>query len=131
IVAVYAGTRRERGVLLAVGTIALTFPIVISMLHPPPIYTTWQGRHGLPLWVGVPIIAGTVAATTCRARVPSTALVIVFAGLLGAEQISAFATAAHRYAVGASGRVLYFVRPRWSGPVAPAVLLTFVVILSA
>jgi hypothetical protein len=131
LVSLRAGRRRDRVVVVTVVTIAVTVPIVVSVLNPPPVYTYWQGRHGLPLWVGVPILAGAVASTGRQLRTPSRAVVIGVACLIGAEQISAFATAARRYTVGTRGPVLYILNPRWTGPVPPALLLALMVIASA
>src|SRR5262249_45663734 len=61
VVAFRRGVARERVVLAGIVVVATVFPIFVSMAHPPPLYTTWQGRYGLPLWVGVPIVAATIA----------------------------------------------------------------------
>jgi hypothetical protein len=72
--------RPRRGICL----VALMFPIIVSMVRPPPISTSFQGRHGLPLWVGVPVLAGVIAAT--------------------AAQFSAFVTLGWRFGLPVGGR---------------------------
>jgi hypothetical protein len=124
VVGIRCGRGRDRLVLGALVVLSLAFPIAVSLLHPPPIYTIFLGRYSLPLWMGVPIIGGILAATSPRnARSPKRATRAVFAGAFGLGQVVAFATAAHRYAVGSGGRVLYFLDPRWEGPVPPLLLL--------
>lgn len=123
-VALREAAARDTVVLLGVLLAALLIPIFISMRHPSPILATWQGRHGLPLWVGVPIIAGVIAATNRpRSERIARPQVVAFAALVGYGQVSAFATAAHRYVVGRSGPFLYFLHPVWDGPLPPIVLL--------
>jgi hypothetical protein len=132
IIGLRAGVAKDRIVLASVAAIALAFPIAVSFAHPPPIYTGWQGRHGLPLWVGFPIVAGAIAATGRRPIPPASfGLTVAFAGAIGVEHVSSFATAAHRYAVGRSGRVLYFLHPLWRGPVPPLLLLGLMVCAAA
>jgi hypothetical protein len=120
-----AATFRGRAVLLGVVAIALTFPIAVSLLRPPPLYTAWQGRHGLALWIGVPIIAGVLA--TVKRRTPSVPLVALVAAAICVQHLSALVTAAHHYAVGRSGHILYFIDPRWNGPVPQFLVLAMMV----
>jgi predicted membrane protein DUF2142 len=125
LLSLYIGSLREGLVLIGVVLVAIAVPIAVSLVHPAPIFTTWQGRHGLPLWVGLPILAGAIVseAPPRRTRVATG----VIAAGLAYGQISAFATAAHRYTVGSGGQRLYFVDPVWSGIVPPIVLLLVVV----
>jgi hypothetical protein len=127
------GATRDRLVLGTAALVALVFPIYVSIvLHPPPIYRDWQGRHGLPLWVGVPILGGAVAATAGRQvgrRLWPIQVALPTAFAFG--QTFAFAAAAHRYAVGSQGRVLYFVDPLWGETHKHLLLLGLAVVGSA
>lgn len=83
VIALAVGDWRDRGLLLGVVTFAVALPIAVSLYHPPPIYISWQGRHSLPLWSGIPILAGTIAAGSERARVRLAPVVAVgFAAVL-------------------------------------------------
>ena len=50
--------RVDRGLLTAALVVALTFPVVMTLLVSSEVGAFWQGRYGLPLLVGVPMIAG-------------------------------------------------------------------------
>jgi Predicted membrane protein (DUF2142) len=127
VIAVRRGTQRDRLVLAALVVVSVTFPIVISMLHPAPIFNVWQGRYSLPLWMGVPILSGTIAATSAPSRLRAERpLSAAFAVAFGLGQVVAFAATAHRYAVGIHGPLVYFFDPDWAGPVPPLLLLLLV-----
>lgn len=121
------GAKRRRLILGALLLVSVVLPIVVSMvLRPLPIGSSWQGRYSLPLWVGLPIVAGVIGSTTPH-RLPLPGWVMVgFPLAFVAAQLLAFAVAARRYTVGAHGDVLYFLHPHWTGPVPPALLLVLV-----
>lgn len=111
-------------VLLAVLLLSVLVPIAISMAEIPPIYDVWQGRYGLPLAAGVPILAGLISTTRTRGawslpRVTGSALALV----LGAAQLLCFAVLARRYAVTNAGPILYMLHPVWGGTLRSSALL--------
>jgi hypothetical protein len=128
------GEARDRLVLAAVFAGSMLLPIVVSLIRPAPIYATWLGRYGVPLWIGMPILSGVILATSPRApRVRAIArrrpiapalLILVAAYVVG--QVIAFVVAAHRYAVGTNGRLLYVFDATWSAPL-PHIVLAFCV----
>lgn len=54
------GNRRERLTLVALTAASILFPIIFEAYSGPTYGTGWQGRYGLPLAVGVPILAGEI-----------------------------------------------------------------------
>jgi hypothetical protein len=60
IVALRAGTRRERTVLLASMLTALVLPVILTLLTLQSTGVVWQGRYGLPYAVGFVLIAGVI-----------------------------------------------------------------------
>lgn len=134
VLALMGSSRRETAVLGTAALIAFFVPTIISILQPPPIHVAWYGRYGLPMWVGVPVLAGALIATRRSPRVGhlspplARASVPVVAALLGTAQVAAFAVAARRYVTGYSGPILYVFDPAWSPPVPPVLLLVWVAI---
>jgi hypothetical protein len=126
VLAIRRGDRRDHLVLAGLTLVVVTLPIVVSLVQPPPIYTRFHGRYALPLWMGVPILAGTIAATRRGGTGPPARLLWALAGAVGLGHVAAFATAAHRYAVGTNGQVLYFLDTEWAGPVPPLLVLAVV-----
>jgi hypothetical protein len=125
LVALASASRRDAAVVVGVAVVAVAVPVVITWLQIPPILTKWFGRYGLPLWAGVPVLAGTVAATGARPprfAVPGWAAPAL-AALFAAGQVYVFVIAARRYAVGSRGPLVYVVDPAWSTPVPQWLLL--------
>ena len=60
LVALYGGTCRERMVLLASLTVALTLPVVLTLVTLKSTGVIWQGRYGLPYAVGFVLVAGVI-----------------------------------------------------------------------
>ncbi|MDQ6747538.1 MAG: DUF2142 domain-containing protein [Candidatus Dormibacteraeota bacterium] len=120
---IFANKRRQ----LILGGLLITsvvLPIVVSMvLRPVPIGSSWQGRYSLPLWIGLPIVAGVIASTAPKRPLQPAWAMGGFALAFVAAQLLAFAAAARRYTVGAHGDVLYFLHPDWTGPVPSSLLL--------
>lgn len=121
---------RDSLIIIGLAVVSILFPIFVSMAQPVPILTAWQGRYSLPMWAGVPILAGAVAATSGKRLrgAWSRLLAYGFAATFGVAQLAGFAAASRRYTVGADGKLLYFVHPVWTGPVAPALVLVVAVV---
>jgi hypothetical protein len=121
--ALIGATRREALVLATAGLVAVAVPITISMLNIPPLYFVWQGRYGLPLTVGIPVVAATIACRTRAWNPPERRAFEAVAALVVLGQAYSFWVVARRYSVGAEGRLLFFLDPRWSPPVPMLALL--------
>jgi hypothetical protein len=73
------------------------------------------GRYVVPGAAIIPLVAGEVASRTGRHRPPS-ALVVMAATLAALVQVLAGLINARRYAVGATGPVLFLRRADWTPP---------------
>jgi hypothetical protein len=62
-------TRRQRRVLLALTAACVLVPLALTLVAYPSLGLAWQGRYGLPLSVGMPILAGWVLSRQ-GARMP-------------------------------------------------------------
>jgi len=124
----WGATRRGRTVLAAVAAVGFVLTTGADGFNLPPIGFDWQGRYGLPLYVGLPILAGHLAASaTARRAAAQTARLDraarVGVVLLAAAQVVAFVAVARRVGMGdpSGWEVLDFVtRPVWSPPLPPA-----------
>jgi hypothetical protein len=124
LVALVGAKPRDVAVLAGVVVFAIGLPIVVSLLELPRLHRVWLGRYGLPLWTGVPVVAGTLAASPGRRRLGAAPVVgPVILGSVALAQVLAFALAARRYAVGLHGPYWYLTGAEWTPPVPPAVLL--------
>lgn len=111
-----AATRRQAWAvaLLVVGV--LLVPVPFEVLQAREIGLFWQGRYTLPLAVGLPVLA---AAVITGARVPRSWVERLRAAsvvLVPAAQVVAVTWGMRRFAVGASGPLMYFTDPQWSPP---------------
>jgi uncharacterized membrane protein len=121
---------RHRGriaiAIVALATVAL--PITTDGYNVPNIGFPWQGRYGLPLTVGLVILAcWLVDATATRRRAVGAGIICVaFAG-----QVGAFVAIGRRLGMGRvqGADVLDFViRPHWEPPFPPALLLAGMIV---
>jgi hypothetical protein len=114
--ALLRGRLRERrtldGLVLGVGAAI----VVVSAFFVMPVGFAVQGRHILPLFVTVPLVAGEVLYRNRDRIGPSMlAWIAAMTGTLAAiVQVSAWYTNAHRYAVGTGGSWLLVVGADWS-----------------
>ncbi len=58
VLAVMAGTTRQRRVILLACAATFALPIVITVATSDTEGVVWQGRYGLPYFVGFPVLAG-------------------------------------------------------------------------
>ena len=82
----------------------------------------WQGRYGLPLAAGVPIVAGILIARSPNAPALRGRLAGVLAVTFGVSQVLALFQSLRRNSVGSTGPVFFFLHPTWAPPV-PAILI--------
>lgn len=111
---------------LAAATVAL--PVVIEVSQADRLGLIWQGRYGLPIAVGIPILAASWAAAD-RAEHARRSLTIVAAAAAAAHLV-VFLWGLRRYVVGVEN----LRGPlRWSPPLLPLPLLvlSFMLALAA
>ncbi len=117
------GLAVSRGLRRALPLLVLSLLALPLIFESPQIDTVgpyWQGRYWLPLAVGIPLIASSVAykRASRRSVVISQPLRLVgFTGMgviLALTQISAFMTALHRYQTGLGAKV--DAPTRWTPP---------------
>ena len=116
------GSQRMRSVLLAFGTVCLVVPTLITASQARALKSiVWEGKDGMPLWVGLPILAVGASATWWSEH-PRMGHGLI--GAAGVAQFAAFLGALHRYTVGAHGpwTMISSVTDGWSPPL-PALLL--------
>lgn len=141
--------RRQATVLLGLLGAALLVPLVVMVSHAHQDGLVWQARDGLPLYVGVPLVAGAMAgrardavdgrvppspATAAGAvRVLAPQLTVLVAGGVGFAQFADFVWALRRYTVGTDGPLLPWttVRHGWAPPVPAAVLVVAAAVVLA
>ena len=116
-------SRQMKLVLLAFGGTAVLAPTLISASQAVRLGSiVWEGKDGLPLWVGLPLVAASASAVWWSGH-PQTSRVLV--GAAGVAQFAAFLGALHRYTVGSHGSwsMLGTVPDGWSPPLPPLVLV--------
>ena len=126
--------RRRWSVLVLLGLL-VTSLLLPAVLQAPSARTdgvAWQGRYGLPVLVGVPLLAVVIARRWFpRHREPTRRLVsgaiVVVAGALALAQLDTL----QRYVVGDSGPVLFLGEAGWSPPVGMLLAVAGVVVASA
>jgi hypothetical protein len=124
VLAFVASRTRARLVLLGVIAVALLLPIASDAFSVPPIGLPWIGRYGLPLLVGIPILAAAVYDERSAPRWISSAaralLVVTFA-----VQVVVFFLTMRRFTVGTNGAwnpFTIFRHAQWTPPPGPAVI---------
>jgi len=91
----------------------------------------WQGRYGLPLLVGLPVLAAGSLSFRLGDVVRRRARLLLGVGLW-VGHVAVFYWALHRYMVGASGPLWPFGSPAWNPPGGGMVnLVVFAVVTAA
>jgi hypothetical protein len=146
-----ATCRRSHLVLVGVCSLAaVAVPTLIVASQATHSGLVWQGRDGLPLWVGVPLLAGAVARPrSSRQRTGSSAdpratssepsptvdpgrrLAVVTMATVASCQVVDLLWTLRRFSVGLGGPLDPFARvPRgWEPPVPGTLLATAAVVL--
>ena len=127
LVAVGVATAAARGRVAIAGVAAVGVALTVGAdgFNLPPIGFDWQGRYGLPLYAGVPILAGALADPAPLGRL-GTRLTRSATVLLLAAQVAAFVAAARRVGLGEPrGRnpFDYLAGAPWGPPLPAGVLL--------
>ncbi|HEX2258950.1 MAG TPA: DUF2142 domain-containing protein [Actinomycetota bacterium] len=126
ILALTYGSWRERAVLTGTFAAVLGATLFVDGAQAAAGFGA-QGRHLMPIAVAIPLVAGEVLA---RRRGGGAALIrlapLVVAGAASILQLAGWYTIAHRFSVGATGPVRFFLEPQWSPPLGwiPWALLT-------
>lgn len=111
---------------LAIVTVAaFVVPILVQGYSVHQTGMIWQGRYGIFLYIGIPIVAGWLLSKAISSRIDylSARLTAVSAGLLGLFSVLAFFLALHRYVVGAHQPIFSMVHgAEWQPPLGWAAL---------
>jgi hypothetical protein len=126
LVALAWARRRRVAALLVVIAATVVVPLVLeSAVYGDAGGPAWQGRYGLPLAVGVPIVAAMAIASSERGRQIAEPRLFVGAGvMLVVAHILAFAQNLRRYTVGYDGEIQYWRHPEWSPPLMSPLIVT-------
>ncbi|MFM7534166.1 MAG: DUF2142 domain-containing protein [Acidimicrobiales bacterium] len=129
---VVAGARGRH--LVAIGLLAILWwvmPAVFEADQATQSGFRWQGRYGLPLLIGIPVLCGASLTFRPALVVAHRCRVVVGIGLW-AGHVSLFYWALHRYMVGVSGPLWPFGSPAWNPPGGGLVnLVVFAVVTAA
>lgn len=115
---------RGRLVLGATVLVAFVIPTSANAFNVPPIGFGWQGRYGLPLTIGVVLVAAAVADP--RRLRGARPLLTALGSTLLATQVVAFVATGRRLGVGSPkgwNPFDYLLDPVWSPRVPPELLL--------
>ncbi len=130
--------RRIAGVALALlATVAL--PIASNWGQAETSGFVWQGRYGLPIAAGIPILAALAVAESGLPSRISKRATVTFTAIVAIGQIYALYWSLRRFSVGVRGDLIFFGDSAWSPPflggwgtaiLAVAVTVAFVVALT-
>jgi hypothetical protein len=126
LLALVLGNRRERVVLLALTALIVLFPIAFEAYAGTGYGVGWQGRYGLPLAVGLPILGAEILVRrlsgTAWGAVPR-AFSTIFGATLAIAYLCEVWWAWRRYAQGVVTGHLVPLHAQWSPPIGwPATL---------
>jgi hypothetical protein len=126
LVALAWARRRQVAALLVIIAATVVVPVALeTAVYGDAGGPAWQGRYGLPLAVGVPIVAAMAIASSERGRQLAEPRLFIGAGvMLVAAHILAFAQNLRRYTVGADGEIQYWRHPEWSPPLLSPLIIT-------
>lgn len=119
------GSRRQRLVLVSLGAGCVLVPSALALSRVGTLGIFGQARDWMPMWVGLPILAGHSLSWDRRQSLRAGAL-----ACLGALQVLAWTWALRRYRSG-SGHIALASPAAWSPPLPAPLLLSGVVVCSA
>lgn len=123
LLALSVGRTRDRLAMLGVIAVAVLVPTVLHAWQARSVGYIWTARYSMPLYVGVPIVAGYLLRDALRSvRWLEVRLLRTLVPLLAAGQAIAFVYNLRRYAVGENGSWRHLLSGGWTPPV-PTVLL--------
>jgi hypothetical protein len=115
----FARNARAVFVLGSVIAVSILAPFVIDSASALSngVGLAWQGRHGLPFAVGVPIIAGMlIERSPIEGFFDRRRILLVLGTMVVVAQTFAFWQMLGRYSVGSTGPLAFWVRPQWAPP---------------
>jgi hypothetical protein len=127
---------RRRGVM-SLGVVALASTLVPALVQGYSVHQTgiiWQGRYGLFLYLGIPIIAGWVLSSREGERVAylSARYTWVVAAMLWLFGCLAFVFVLRRYVVGNAEPITAMLKdPQWQPPLGWILLAVSYTVVSA
>jgi len=132
LLAVAAGTWRERSALALVAGLTFVLPVVIQASQAKYLGIIWQGRYILPVAIGLPLLAGYVLVGRLRTvpREFGVSLATVVAAVMAIVQAISFADNLHRYVNGSKGGWLSLAPNAWLTPL-PLPLVIAIGLLAA
>ncbi|MFZ4584104.1 MAG: DUF2142 domain-containing protein [Acidimicrobiia bacterium] len=129
---VHASTR-QRVLILTMGVAVVITPAVLEAAQAAKNGFPWQGRYGLALYAGLPILAGfsarlhrkgaPVPTSSARTTPIETAVAPAVGVAVGMVQFVAAYVALHRYAVGSNGPWWFVGRSEWVPPISLWILV--------
>ena len=113
-------TAPPRPAVVLIGLVAavVAVPVALEVSQAPRLGLVWQGRHALPLAVGVPLLAAVLAGPLLEGAGRRVLAVTAVATAVGHAAV--FWWGLRRYSVGFDH---LFGPVRWSPPLVPAVVL--------
>lgn len=130
--ALFARRRWSVLVLLALCVTALVLPAVLQAPSARADGVAWQGRYGLPVLVGIPLLAVVVARSWFpRHEEPTRRLVAAGAVVVAFGLALAQLDTLQRYVVGDSGPVLFVWDRGWAPPVGTPLAVLGALVASA
>ena len=118
--AVLVAGRRELVVLGSLVVVVIALPVVADIQQAAATGLVWQGRHTLPVAMGVPIVAAFVLARSPLGAVLASARArFLLGGGIAVAQVAAYFWMLRRYTVGDSGNVWFWTVAAWEPPVPP------------
>ena len=107
------GTWRQRLALVLVSAFALLGPVLLVASQARTLGYVWQGRDGMPILVGMPILAAGVIGTRSAARTTQRRLSRIAFLVIPLVDLGAFFIVARRFSVGTAGPWSYFFHASW------------------
>lgn len=125
LLALAAGSWRERAALALLAGATIVLPVVIHASQARYLGIIWQGRYILPVAVGLPLLAAAILVRRLGAvpRELAVSLATVVAGVVTVVQGLAFFENLHRYVNGEDGGWVSLEPDAWLPPVPLAVLV--------
>lgn len=134
VTALVLGTGRQRLVLTSWLAVCIAIPLVAEADRAARSGYFWQGRYGLPLGVGVTVLAGWIIAASQRAPTWAVRIVaLVAVAGMAIAQLLAHGIALTRYIVAVPGRqpFAYLDGGHWRPPLSPWMLFLAAVLIFA
>jgi len=127
LLAIYTATRRLRVVLIALLLAVIIIPVLISADKARRLGVVWQGKDGLPFFVGIPIFASTVLAKSSIASKETIRrfFIPLIAVVAGIATVVAFYGNLRRNSVGDSGSLFSIFHSTWQPPLTTTGVLIF------